>query len=412
MKMTRSVTLVAFCLLSAALSCSDNGTSPPPDQNQPAPIGSIFTWAGTGHAGFNGDGKDRRSTELYWPQDIAFTPTLGVYISDWNNHRIRRVNADGTVETIIGTPSIGDGPPYPNEGGDVATGWPGTECDLNHPTQTLERKNGMLLIVCWHNHKLREWDPNTGLERVIMGRGPGCTGDGGPASSPSALMSQESKAVEASDGTLYINDQRNQCIRKIDPNGIVTSVVSQACDPNNPTHDPNIFKPGGYTGDGGAPIDAEINQPSGPNPNPPGGGLALDAQERLYIADTNNNCIRRVDFQANVIETVAGTGVAGYSGDGGDPTLATLRTPLGIAFGPDGKLYVADCDNNVVRAVDFDANVITTVAGTGVKGYSGDGGPATQAKLALPYSVSFDAGGDLYICDTYNHCIRRVKMHD
>ncbi len=410
MKLYRSFVFAA-CIAVGVLSCSDNSTSPPPEEQGPAPVGTITTWAGTGHAGFNGDGLFRTKTELYWPNDVEFTPNIGTFITDWNNHRIRRVDTDGTVHTIIGTPSIGDGPPYPDVGADVATGYPGTKCDLNHPTRVLERLSGKLLVVCWHNHKLREWDPATGLEQVIMGRGPGCTGDGGPASANDALLSQEASAVEAPDGSLYINDQRNQCIRKIDPSGIVSTVVSEACDPNNPTHDPNIFKPGGYV-DNCPPSQAQINQPSGPNPNPPGGGLALDAQGRLYISDTNNHCIRRVDFDADLITTVVGTGSPGYSGDGGDPRLATLNTPLDIAFSPDGRLFIADAYNNVVRCADFANNVITTVAGTGVRGYSGDGGPATEAQLALPYGVAFDADGQLYITDTYNHRIRRVKMHD
>lgn len=413
MKLMSRALVAASALLAFTLSCSsssDNTTNPP--VNKPAPIGTITTWAGTGHKGFNDDGLYRTKSELYWPQDIQFTG-LGTFIADWNNHRIRRVNADGTLETIVGTPSIGDGPPYPNEGGDIATGWPGTECDLNHPTQVLELQNGKLLLVCWHNHKLRTWDPDTGLEQVLIGRGPGCTGDGELESSPTALLNQPPHAVQASDGSILIMDQRNQCVRKIDPNGMVSTVVCQPCDPvNNPNNDPNIYKPGAYTGDGGAPTDAQMNQPSGPNPNPPGGGLALDSQGRLYFSDTFNNVIRMVDFKANVITTVVGTGGAGFSGDGGDPLQATLYWPLEITFGPDGKLYIADRNNNAIRCVDFDANVITTVAGTGVQGYSGDGGPATQAKLYWPYGVTFDQSGDMYICDTYNNRIRRVKMHE
>jgi hypothetical protein len=406
----RSLAALVFSL--ALTSCDGSSTAPPPD-DKPDPVGTISTWAGTGSAGFNGENLPRLTAQFYWPADVEFTPTIGTFIVDWNNHRIRQVGTDGRVNTIMGTNGIGDGPPAANAGSDVrAPGWPGIESDLNHPTHVLERKSGKLLIVCWHNHKLREWDPVTGYQMVLMGRGPGCTGDGGSASDPACLLNQEASAVEAADGSLYINDQRNQCIRKIDPSGLVSTAVGQACDPNNPTHDPNIFKPGGFSGDGGSPLAAEISQPSGSNPNPPGGGLALDDQGRLYIADTLNNRIRRVDFNANVITTVVGNGTPAFAGDGGDPLLASLNTPLDICFGPDKRLYIADAHNNAVRAVDFDANIIVTVAGTGVRGFSGDGGPATQARLALPYGVSFDLDGHLYIADTYNHRIRRVKMHD
>ena len=386
----------------ALLSCSDNGTSPEPEG--PDAAGTIRTWAGTGSAGFNGEAKYRKDADLYWPVDIAFTPTLGTFIVDWNNHRIREVGSDGRLRTVIGTNDIGDGPAKPNEGGDIgATGWPGDECDLNHPTQAFERSNGKLVVVCWHNHKLREWDPATGNARVLIGRGPGCTGDGGLASEATALLNQVASAIEAPDGSFYINDQRNQCIRKIDPAGILSTVAgTKVCN----------LAPGGFSGDGGPPLAATINQPTGPNPNPPGGGLALDAQGRLYISDTLNHRIRRVDFGANVITTVVGNGTPAFAGDNGDPLQASLNTPLDIEFGPDGRLYIADTYNHAIRAVDFTANVITTVAGTGVRGFSGEGGAAIAARLALPYGVEFDADGHLYIADTYNHRIRRVKMHD
>ena len=119
-----------------------------------------------------------------------------------------------------------------------------------------------------------------------------------------------------------------------------------------------------------------------------------------------------VDFVADVITTVAGNGTAAFAGDDGDPLLASLNSPRDIAFGPDGRLYVADMGNHRVRAIDFVANVITTVAGNGQPGFGGDGGVATDAKLNRPYGIGFDADGNLYIADTYNQRIRVVKLHD
>ena len=397
----RSQAFLLLLTVALFVSCGSDSTSPEP--LDPVDVGDINTWAGTGEAGYDGDGHDRAHTQFYWPNDIEFTPTLGAFVSDWNNHRIRRLDSNGKFETIIGTPSIGDGPPYPNVGGDIGDYVPGTECDLNHPTQVFERSDQMLVVMCWHNHKIRLWDPTTGEITVLIGRSWGCTGDGENVSSPTALINQAPHAVEGPDGSLYINDQRNQIIRKIDPSGILSTVAGmKVCD----------NEPGGYGGDNGPPANAVFSQPTGSNPNPPGGGLVFDDLGRLYIADTLNHRIRRIDFNANMITTVVGSGVQGFGGDGGDPLLASLDTPLDITFGPDGRLYIADTYNNRIRAVDFTANVITTVAGNGRKGFSGDRYPATEARLAWPYGIGFDADGHLYIADTYNHRIRRVLMHD
>jgi serine/threonine-protein kinase len=399
--------LLVAPLLCLALSCSDDSTSPPPPPD-PVEAGDIITWAGTGHAGYDGDNHDRLETQFYWPMDIEFTPDLGAFVTDWNNHRIRQVGGDDRFQTVIGRNSDGDGPPLGETQSDlVAPGLDGDLCELNHPTQVFERSNGKLVIVCWHNHKLREWDPATGKVMVLMGRGPGCSGDGQISTAATALLNQAPHAVEAADHSIYINDQRNQVIRKIDPSGVVSTVAGIIPTGNCAI----IFPDGAFEGDNGPPASAKFNQPSGSNPNPPGGGLAFDAQQNLYIADTLNHRIRKIDAAFTVITTVVGTGEEGYGGDGGDPLQAKLNTPLDIAFGPDGRLYIADMYNNRVRAVDFTANVITTVAGNGHAGFSGDRYPATDAKLNRPYGVGFDADGNLYIADTYNQRIRKVLMH-
>jgi DNA-binding beta-propeller fold protein YncE len=405
MNHTRS-SLVATVSLALLFGCSNDSTAPPPPTTPPPPynpvVGDITTWAGTGRAGYNGEGVDRLHTRFYWPMDIEFTPHLGVFVSDWNNHRIRKLDASGLFYTIVGRSSDGDGPPRGVTQSDlIAPGLDGDLCELNHPTQVFERSNGKLVIVCWHNHKLREWDPATGKVMVIVGRGAGCTGDGQNVTSATALLNQPPHAIEAPDGSIYINDQRNQCIRKIDPAGIMSTVVS--------TPKCSIAS-GSFGGDDGAPSDAILSQPTGPAPSP-GGGLALDAQGRLYIADTLNHRVRRVDFVTNKIITVVGNGVAAFGGDGSDPLSASLNSPRDIAFGPDGRLFIADTENNRIRAVDFTLNVITTVAGNGVQGYAGDRGPATEAELSWPYGIGFDADGQLYIADTYNDRIRRVLMH-
>ncbi len=227
---------------------------------------------------------------------------------------------------------------------------------------------------------------------VTSGAGAGFAGDGGPAEE--ALLNQPSQTVLGPDGGLYILDQRNQRVRRIAPDGTLSTVVG--------TGD------AGFAGDGGSPQNARIQMPSGSNP-PPGGALAFDSEGRLYISDALNNRVRRVDFQLDLIETIAGNGQAGFAGDGGPAIEASLNNPRDIVFGPDSRLYVADEFNHRVRAIDLTTGTITTVAGNGVPGFTGDGGPATASSLNRPAGLEFDAEGRLYIVDTYNHRIRRVN---
>jgi sugar lactone lactonase YvrE len=145
------------------------------------------------------------------------------------------------------------------------------------------------------------------------------------------------------------------------------------------------------------------------NENPePGGSITVDAEGRVYLADTYNNRIRRIDFTAGTVTTIAGNGTAGYGGDGGPATAAMLNLPRDLELGPDGRLYIADTDNHRIRAVDLGTGVITTIAGNGQAGFSGDGGPATEASFARPFGVAFDRQGQMYVADTFNNRIRKV----
>jgi sugar lactone lactonase YvrE len=353
---------------------------------------ALCTWAGTGEPGFDGDGFALRESLLYWPIDVTFTEGGDAYILDWNNHAVRQVQEDGTLQTVIGTGWVGDGP---EDMSDLQPpGAPGTSIDLNHPTQLLELDSGKLLLVSWHNHKLREYDPDTGLAVVVCGGGAGFAGDGEAART--AELNQPMSMVIADDGTQYLLDMRNQVIREIDVDGIIHTVAGT----------PGTL---GYGGDGGPALQARFHFPTGSNP-PPGGGLALDDQGRLYVSDTLNHAIRRIDFDADRIETIAGTGEAGYSGDAGPATEAQLNNPRDLQLGPDGQfLYVADELNHRVRAIDLNDGSIDTVAGTGDAGYDGEGLPPRESSLDRPAGLAFDADGYLYIADAYNHRIRRFN---
>lgn len=379
-RMTRRASLLVV-LAALAFSACDFPPGP----------GEIRTWAGTGEPGFNGEDLPLKESRFYWPVDVEFTE-LGTFVMDWNNHKVRQVTEDGKLHTIIGTDFVGDGP---DDFSDLEPGGAdGLTVHLNHPTQVRALPNGKLLLVAWHNHKLRTWEPETGKVHVICGRGGGFEGDGGDFAD--ARLNQPASAVVNDDGSMYLLDQRNQRIRFVDADGIITTVAGNGMP--------------GYSGDGGDPLLAQFSFPTGSNP-PPAGGMARDGEGRLYVADTLNHAIRRIDFDANTIETIAGTGEAGFSGEGGASSVeAQINNPRDLTFGPDGKLYFADEKNHRVRAIDVEALTIETVAGTGEAGFDEGASKAIEAALNGPAGVSFGPDGNLYISDTLNHRIRVVGV--
>ena len=384
-------------------------TPPPTPEPTPTPViipctdevGSICTYAGTGGTGFSGDGQNRLEATLYWPLDIEFTPSGRRVFLDWNNHKVREILPDETIVTIMGSDFVGDGPADLSDrapaGADPST------VDLNHPTDIQEFPNGDLLVMCWHNHKLRVIDKSDGRVHVLLGAGAGFSGDGGPAKN--ALVNQPPRAVLDANGNLFFIDQRNQRIRVIynfaqdRGEAIIDTVVGTGT--------------AGFNGDGVA-LQTQLSFPAGGNPEP-ASGITVAADGTLYFSDTNNNRVRKVVFsdpgvfKNGVVTTIAGTGDKGFSGEGGPALGAQLNYPEDVEIGPDGNLYFADTDNNRVRMIDLTTNTITTVAGTGASGYDGDGGQAVAAKLQRPFGVAFDANGDLFISDTFNSRIRKVK---
>jgi hypothetical protein len=367
----------------------------PAETCEPA-AGRICTWAGSGLTGFNGEDQPLLEARFYWPVDVTFTES-GPYIVDWNNHRIRHVTEEGTLRTVIGTDFIGDGPA--NLADLTDAGAPGTSIALNHPTQIVELPDGDLMLVSWHNHKLRRFDPETGLARVVCGI-PDCdisdpnwidsecpfvgfSGDGGPPAN--ALLNQPSALTIAPDGSYYLLDQRNQRIRRITGFGDADTIQT-------------VMGTGtvGFSGDGGSPMEATVHFPPGSNP-PPNGGLAFDEAGRLYFADTGNSRLRRIDFEADLIETVIGDG-----------TTEALNNPRDVERGPDGRIYVADEMNHRILALDPETLDVEVVAGTGVAGFSGDGGPGNEAQLDRPAGIAFDDDGNLYVSDTFNQRVRVI----
>ena len=377
--------------LAAALAATGCGSEEPAPECDAS--GHACTWLGmAGSVGFNGDGHSRTDTKLYWTMDMLFASDGTVWFLDWNNHLVRRVTADDTVETVVGWTD----PVFPGDGtGGGAEQTPegavGADVQLNHPTDLAEMSDGSVLLMAWHNHKLRQIDPDTGRVRIVCGGGAGFAGDGGPAAM--ALFKQP-KALEIDAlGGMLILDQQNFRIRRIDTSGNIETIAGNGTQ--------------GSEGDGGPATEASLNFEAGSNPEP-SGGMVID-DRRLYVADTLSDRIRVIDLDTGTIDAFAGTGVAGFSGDGGPATEAQFSKPRDLEIGPEGDLYVADTDNNRVRAIDLQTGLVRTVVGTGELGLDADEGRlATEAALRRPFGLTFDHDGNLYVSDTINSRILRV----
>ena len=336
--------------------------------------GVISTVAGAGSTGesgggFGGDGGPAVAARLYLPRGVALDGAGNLYIADLLNHRIRKVDAAGVISTVAGAGSTGE-----SGGGFGGDGGPAVAARLNFPVGVAVDGSGNLYIADTDNDRIRKVDA-AGVISTVAGGGYG--GDGGPA--VAAQLDWPFDVALDGAGNLYIADWLHNRIRKVDAAGVISTVAGG----------------GSSLGDGGPATAAQLNFPE---------GVAPDGAGNLYIADTYNNRIRKVDA-AGVISTVAGGGSS--LGDGGPATAARLNFPVGVALDGSGNLYIADTDNNRIRKVDA-AGVISTVAGDGTCCYSGDGGPAVEAQLSGPSGVAVDAAGNLYIADTENERIRKV----
>lgn len=353
--------------------------------------GMACTWLGVpGEAGYNGDGH-RQDVQLNQAQDMIFLDDGTAWFTDFNNYLIRRIHPDGTVESMVGWTN----PPFPGDGplgGIPPQGGPGPDWQLNHPTNLLEAPDGMITLVAWHNHKILTIDPDDGYVTVVCGAGAGYAGDGGPAEN--ALFKQLNDATYDEEGNLYILDQQNQRIRRIDTSGVIETIAGTG-------------EVGGG-GDGGPALEAEFSWAFGSNPNPSGGILYHEG--RLYVSDTEADRIRVIDLETGIIDAFAGTGEEGDSGDGGPAIDARLNAPRDLEIGPDGDLYFAETDNGRVRAIDLDTGVMRTVVGTGELGLNEERLPATETMLRRPFGIAFDADGDLYVMDSLNNRVVKVAL--
>ena len=333
--------------------------------------GTITTFAGTGVTTYGGDGGVATSAQFSTPQGVAVDSAGNVYMADSGHHRIRKIDTSGNISTYAGTGTAG----FTGDGG------PATSARLNTPLGISIDSSDNLYIAEGNNSRIRKVATD-GTITTVAGSSAGFSGDGGAATS--AQINSPFGVVAGSGGVFYIADTGNQRIRKVDGSGNITTVAGTGS--------------AGSSGDTGAATSAQINTPmSG----------AIDSSGNYYFADYGNSKIRKVDT-GGTITTVAGTGISGFSGDNGAATSAQLNSPRSVAVDSTGNVYIADTSNSVIRKVDT-SGTITSIAGTGgSSGFSGDGGVATSAQLSSPQGVAVNSSGTVYIGDTSNRRIRRV----
>ena len=394
--------------------------------------GLIQTVAGTGGAGWSGDGALASSACLNEPKSLTIDPEGNLFIADSENHVIRRIDIKTQcIRTVAGRIQGGetgtktvppvpvaegvDGDPFAESGpvnlhavtqqSDlsgtvryVATGaapvtrfsgdgGPAEQALLNFPTAVVVDREGHLYIADTLNHRVRRVDAATGMITTVAGLGrPRCFGDGGLA--VEGGLNEPAALALSDEGILYIADQSNNRVRAVDlATGVIRTVAGTGM--------------AGYNGDGAAATETDLAGPS---------GLALASDGTLFIADSFNGRIRAVDRVTGLIRTVVGDG-GEYRYQGPDePPSCSLSRPSGIALDEEGNLYVTDSDNHLVRRWNRITGCIERIAGVGVAAYGGDGGAALEAGLSYPFGVVMDRPGHLLVADTFNHRIREIVL--
>ena len=334
--------------------------------------GMMTRYAGSGESGFSGDGGPAIKANFKTPAGLAFDPEGNLYIADRENHRVRKIDTSGNISTFAGIGKAG----FSGDGG------PAVRAKLNLPSGLATDKKGNLFISDRSNDRIRVVDKK-GVIRTYAGSGvAGFQGDAGPA-----LKAQLDKpfgiALDEAEN-LYIADRNNNRVRKVSPEGIITTVAG----------DGGFF----FMGDNGPAYRASVAAPT---------GVAVDKKGNLYIADRNNNRIRLVD-KLGMIRTVVGTGQQDYNGDSETARETNLYLPFGLIVDSNDNLLIIDRSHYRIRRIDPKSGEVETVAGNGLKLFAGDGGPATGATLSFPHGMFVDKDDNLIFSDKGHYRIRKI----
>jgi len=337
---------------------------------------TMVTIAGTGTAGFSGDGGPGAKAQINNPYGLAIGPDGALYFCEIGNHRVRRLDLKtNLISTVAGSGQKG----YAGDGG------PALAAAMNEPYEVRFDRGGNMFFAEMQNHVVRRVDARTHAIATVAGTGvAGFSGDGGPA--VKAQLRQPHSIAFDAEGRLLICDIGNLRIRRVDlETGTIETWAGTG--ERKPTPD-------------GAPIaGTPLNGPR---------AITVDPDGNLYLVLREGNAVYRMDPRAGRIFHIAGTGETGYDGDGGPAKLARLSGPKGVAWAPGGSLYLADTESHTIRRIDLKSGTIATVAGTGQRG-DGPDGDARQCRLARPHGIFVSGTGAVYVSDSESHRVRALR---